>query len=203
MPLDISDLNLSGVAPTTQGEWASLAQIDSDNATFPALSVTRVRYNDLGTAFPTTEIYPRYAVLTYLVNDIPITNTVTVSAVELTTSTVLGVTASATLPVSVVSSTVLTTSANASDTAVVTVFNSSGSQQTFVANNPQRTGFMVVNKADTDLYVKFGTTVTTTNFSFIISPQSMYELPLSYYSGQIVGIWTDSPTGSAFVTEIS
>ena len=74
--------------------------------------------------------------------------------------------------------------------------------QTLMAANSLRRGLIIYNDSTGTANIKFGSGVTVSSFSFKVSAGQSYESPLSYYAGIVTGIWTTSPTGSAFVTEI-
>lgn len=82
------------------------------------------------------------------------------------------------------------TLANVSSSATnVTLFNSASD-----AN-----GRCVYNDSTAVLYVKFGSTASTTSYTVQIAAGGFYEFPQPVYAGQVDGIWA-SANGAARVT---
>lgn len=72
-----------------------------------------------------------------------------------------------------------------------------------VAEHGNRVGLMVYNdSAANNLLVLWSDPATTSNFSFKIAKGALYEMPLSYTSSSLTGIWDGDGTGTAKVTEI-
>lgn len=93
--------------------------------------------------------------------------------------------------------------------ATATLANVSGSASsvTLQAANTARKGLVVVNDSTAILYVKFGSTASTTSFTYYLAgtvsgAPSMLELPGVVYTGIVTGIWA-SATGAARVTELT
>jgi hypothetical protein len=78
----------------------------------------------------------------------------------------------------------------------------SASNQTFLALNANRKGATIYNDSSALLYVKFGATASTSDFTVRLANQSYYEVPFSY-TGRIDGIWASAGTGAALITELS
>ncbi len=78
---------------------------------------------------------------------------------------------------------------------------SSATSVTLRAANLGRVGIMIHNDSTQILYVKFGTTASSTSYSVKLIADAYYEVPFSAYRGIITGIWA-SANGSARVTEI-
>lgn len=70
---------------------------------------------------------------------------------------------------------------------------------TVLAANTARVGAQVYNDSSAVLYLKFGTTASTTSFTVPLTANTYYEVPAGY-TGIIDGIWA-SATGAARVTE--
>lgn len=87
--------------------------------------------------------------------------------------------------------------------ATATLSNVAGSATsvTLLALNTARKGATINNDSSAILYVKFGTTASTTSFTVKMVAESYYEVPFGY-TGRIDGIWA-SATGSARVTELT
>lgn len=87
--------------------------------------------------------------------------------------------------------------------ATSTLSNVSGSASsvTLLSLNTARKGVTIFNDSTAILYVKFGTTASTTSFTVRLVSNAYYEVPFGY-TGRIDGIWA-SATGSARVTELT
>lgn len=98
-----------------------------------------------------------------------------------------------------------TVTSNAQKSATATLSNVAGSASSVVilAANANRLGATIYNDSTAILYLKFGTTASTTSFTVKLNPDDFYELsgpPL--YTGILHGIW-GSATGAARVTELT
>jgi hypothetical protein len=79
----------------------------------------------------------------------------------------------------------------------------SASSVTLQASNSSRKGWSCHNDSSAILYVKFGSSATSTSYTVKLIADAYYELPTtSVYTGIITGIWA-SATGSARVTELT
>jgi hypothetical protein len=88
-----------------------------------------------------------------------------------------------------------------SSTSTTTNVASSATNVTLLASNAARLGFGIFNDSVSDLYLKYGTTASTTSFTVIINANSYYEDRWNH-TGRIDGIWL-SATGNARITELS
>ena len=88
-------------------------------------------------------------------------------------------------------------------TSAVTSVVSSATSTSILANNASRRMAIMVNDSDKNVYVKLGTTASTTSFSYKLTPGQTLELPTPVYTGAIDAIWDAGPTGSMRVTEIT
>lgn len=71
---------------------------------------------------------------------------------------------------------------------------------TLLAASGSRKGGTIYNNAATDLYVKFGSTASSTDFTLKMGPGDYFELPaVSTYGGIVTGTLA-SGTGNALVT---
>jgi hypothetical protein len=75
----------------------------------------------------------------------------------------------------------------------------SATSVTLLAANNNRKGAQIYNDSTAVLYVKFGSTASTTSFTVLMVASAYYEVPAGYV-GIITGVWA-SATGSARVTE--
>lgn len=96
----------------------------------------------------------------------------------------------------------------ASATPTLTNVAGSGSSVTLLALNTNRLGGVIVNDSTSILYVKYGSTASTTSYTYFLSGSvsgvpSTLELPaFPRYTGIITGIWA-SATGNARCTELT
>lgn len=70
---------------------------------------------------------------------------------------------------------------------------------TLLAASNGRKMATIYNNAATDLYVKFGATATSSDFTVKLAAGDYYEVPVPMYAGIITGILASS-TGNALVT---
>ena len=114
---------------------------------------------------------------------------VVLTAAQLTTLTPLS-TVTATIP--------------SASTSTLTNVASSASSVSILASNTSAKGRFIFNDSTAILYLKFGTTASTTSYTVQIAPNGYYEFPAnpSLYNGACDGIWS-AANGSARVTELS
>lgn len=84
--------------------------------------------------------------------------------------------------------------------ATVTTVASSATNVTILNESKRRLGFLVYNDSNQKLYLKFGATASTSDFTVAIGSDSYYEAPLGY-NGRVDGLWA-SVHGHAHITEI-
>lgn len=96
----------------------------------------------------------------------------------------------------------LPTSTNAARIATVSAVSSDTSAVTLLAENAARVGFIVHNDSSAVLYVKFGASASSTDYTIKLAAAGTYECP-SYpvYVGLVTGIWA-AANGHARVTEL-
>lgn len=63
-------------------------------------------------------------------------------------------------------------------------------------------GRSVHNDSAAVLYLKYGATASTSDFTVIVGAGGLYEFPRPVYNGVVHGIWS-SATGNARTTEVS
>lgn len=88
-----------------------------------------------------------------------------------------------------------------SGTATLANVAGSASSVTLIASNANRRGATIQNDSTAILYVKFGSSASSTSYTVKMTADSYYEVPFGY-TGIITGIWV-SATGSARVTEMT
>jgi len=72
---------------------------------------------------------------------------------------------------------------------------------TLIASNTARLGASIYNDSTAALYVKLGTTASTTSFTVKMNQDDYYEVPYDY-TGIIDGIWS-ATNGAARVVEFA
>jgi hypothetical protein len=88
-------------------------------------------------------------------------------------------------------------------TATLTnVANSVSSAQALASNTSRRQATFYNDDTDASVYLKFGTTASSTSFTIKIAPGGYYEIPAPIYTGRIDVIAT-AATGTLRVTEIT
>lgn len=68
--------------------------------------------------------------------------------------------------------------------------------------NGKRQGLYIVNASTANLFLAVDNNASTTNYAFKLLPGGVYEMPPSYFTDRVSGIW-DAVNGAALVTEIS
>lgn len=97
--------------------------------------------------------------------------------------------------------TAVLTQSDKSATATLANVSGSASSVTLQASNTSRKGWTIHNDSAAILYVKFGSTASSTSYTVKLVADAYYEMPTtSVYTGIITGIWA-SATGTARVTE--
>lgn len=87
--------------------------------------------------------------------------------------------------------------------ATITSVSDSDSAQTLLSANSDRKGSIIFNDSTAILYVSLGSTATTTNFSYRLTPNATLELfAEKNFTGLISGIWESDASGAARITEL-
>lgn len=94
----------------------------------------------------------------------------------------------------------VTANQNNKSTASVSSVANSGSSFTVLSSNSSAVGRSIYNDSSTNVYIKFGTTATTSDFTHKMSPGSFWEIPQPLYTGRIDAI-ASAATGSLRITE--
>jgi hypothetical protein len=84
--------------------------------------------------------------------------------------------------------------------ATVTTVASSATSVTILAENKRRVGATIYNDSNQSLYLKFGATASSSDFTVAVAGPAYYEVPFGY-NGRIDGVWA-SVHGHAHTTEI-
>lgn len=85
--------------------------------------------------------------------------------------------------------------------ATVTSVNDSATSVQLLAANAARKTATFFNDSTSLLYLKFGTTASTTDYTVKIAAGGYFELPLGAYTGRIDGIWSADSSGAVRITE--
>lgn len=86
------------------------------------------------------------------------------------------------------------------DTATLSNVTMTGSSVTLAASNTDRKGLYIFNDSGVTVYVKLGTTASSTSFTVKMSDQDYYELPSPIYTGIVTVL---GASGSVRVTEVT
>lgn len=89
-----------------------------------------------------------------------------------------------------------------SSTATTSSIAASISSVTLLAANVSRRGATIFNDSNRILYVRLGSTASTTNYTVQLGTDAYYEVPYGY-TGEINGIWVAGSSGNARITELS
>lgn len=84
-------------------------------------------------------------------------------------------------------------------TGTVTSVSDTASSTTLLSAGPTRRGYVIFNDSAYDLYVKHGTTASTTSFTYRLGPGDAWED--RQYGGRVDGIWSANGSGAARITE--
>lgn len=88
-------------------------------------------------------------------------------------------------------------------TSTVTSVADNAASVTLLAANASRLGATIFNSSSARLYIKLGTTASTTSYSASVAQNASYMVPDNYV-GRIDGIWaTDPNDGAALITEFT
>lgn len=96
----------------------------------------------------------------------------------------------------------VTTTETRPATATLSSVAGSASSVQLVAAAATRRGLAVFNDSTAVLYLKFGTTASTTSYTVQVPGGGYYEAPAPCYTGRVDGIWA-SATGNARITELT
>lgn len=114
---------------------------------------------------------------------------------------VIGSTTNA-LDVNIKSSTSITANPSAPSTSSVSSVASSATSVTLLSSNASRKKFLIFNDSTQTLYVKLGTTASSSDYTIQLSSNQWYESFPNDYTGRIDGIWS-SANGNARITELT
>lgn len=89
------------------------------------------------------------------------------------------------------------------ETATLSQVNSTASSTQILAANSLRKGVVIYNTDAADLYIKYGTTASTSSFTAVVYSGVAWEMPNPIYNGRIDGIWASDGSGLAAITELT
>lgn len=89
-----------------------------------------------------------------------------------------------------------------SSSATLTNVSSSATSVTILSSNASRKGAIVYNDSTQVLFLKFGSTASSSSFTYRLGPGETWEMAsIVVYTGVIDGIWA-AANGNARVTEL-
>lgn len=94
----------------------------------------------------------------------------------------------------------VTSSLPTASTSTTSSVSGSASSVQLLASNSSRKSASIYNDSSASLYVKFGTTASTTDFKYPLGPRDILEFPAPIYTGRVDGIWS-SASGAARIAE--
>lgn len=90
-----------------------------------------------------------------------------------------------------------------SSTATTSQVSDTATSTTLLSSNAARLGASITNDSSIALYIKLGTTASTTDYTVRLVQYAYYEVPFGY-TGRIDGIWASDPgDGAARITEFT
>lgn len=92
------------------------------------------------------------------------------------------------------------TNSNTPSTSVVTSVNDTASSTTLLSSSPLRLEAIIQNDSSSTLYVKFGATASSTDYSVKLYQDDILR---TSYTGRIDGIWSSDGTGAAKITSLT
>lgn len=97
---------------------------------------------------------------------------------------------------------VLQTTQTKANSAAITTKSVSLTSIELLASNPDREGVIVYNNSNRAMYVKLGSTASTSSFTIKLEAFDYYEVPAGY-TGSIHALWSDAgASGDARITEL-
>lgn len=88
-------------------------------------------------------------------------------------------------------------------TATLTSVNNTTSSAQLLAANTARRGVIAANTSGYTMYIKFGTSTTTSSFTLTVPANGTWVMDAPVYTGYIGVTWAGSDSGKALVTELS
>lgn len=97
----------------------------------------------------------------------------------------------------------LSLSASSISTASLSNVGDSATSVSLLASNTSRKGFIIFNDSSAILYIKLGTTASTSSFTYKLNAYGTVNETNFPYTGAIDGIWASDAGGNARITELS
>lgn len=91
---------------------------------------------------------------------------------------------------------------NKAATSAVTSVAGATANTNILASNANRILATIYNGASKNMYIKLGTTASTSSYTVILLPSSYWEIPQDY-TGNIDAVWASGVSGNALVTELT
>jgi hypothetical protein len=85
--------------------------------------------------------------------------------------------------------------------ATITVVNDTASSTTLHTSNSSRLAIIILNASTVGLYVKYGTTASSSDYTQFLEAGEVLREEL--YTGRIDGIWESDASGAARITELT
>jgi uncharacterized membrane protein len=139
-------------------------------------------------------------------NDVTISGTVTVGSHAVTNAGTFAVQVTSAPSTAVTNAGTFAVQSTPPVATTATLANVAGatSSTTLQASNSARLGLVIVNDSTATLYVKFGSSASSTSYTVQLQAGETYVLPTQgcRYTGIVTGIWA-SATGNARMTELT
>jgi hypothetical protein len=90
----------------------------------------------------------------------------------------------------------------AATTASLSAVASGTSSAQALAANTSRKGVLAYNTDANGVYLKYGTTASSSSFTVLIPSSGYWEMPDPIYTGRIDVIWIGDGSGSLYLTEL-
>jgi hypothetical protein len=96
----------------------------------------------------------------------------------------------------------ITTTTNKAATSAVTSVAGATSNTVVLASNANRIAATVYNNTSKNMYLKMGTTASTSSFSILLMKGAYWEV-INDYTGEIDAVWDSGVSGNVLVTELT
>lgn len=90
-----------------------------------------------------------------------------------------------------------------SATSTLTSVADSASSVTVLAANANRQGAIFYNDSTAAVFLKFGTTASSSSFTKKVLPSGDWDITSTFYTGKVDAIWVSAPGGAMRITELS
>lgn len=86
--------------------------------------------------------------------------------------------------------------------ATVTQVAAADSNTALATAKKHRVGLIIRNDSTDTLYIKYGATASASDYTDALVGAGTHTVHEKYANGQVDGIWSATPSGNAYVTEI-